>query len=87
MLIKRIITALVLIPAIIAAVFLLPSDYFNLFCAFFILVAGWEWVSISGVNDRILKVIFLVCLGLSMQAMGSWVDFIEYLVDELHNLD
>ncbi|HHZ71353.1 MAG TPA: phosphatidate cytidylyltransferase [Methylococcaceae bacterium] len=87
MLIKRIITALVLIPAIIAAVFLLPNDYFNLFCALFILVAGWEWVSISGVNDRIVKIIFLVFLGLSMQAMGSWVDLIEYLVDELHNLD
>lgn len=43
MLLPRILTALVLLPIVVGAVFFLERNFFACFAGLFFLVAGWEW--------------------------------------------
>lgn len=78
MLIKRIITALVLVPVIIWALFNLSAVYFEVFWGIFILFAAWEWTNLSG--SRIIgKVIFMTVLVLTIAWIMSWTMFLQLL--------
>ncbi|MGJ8693304.1 MAG: phosphatidate cytidylyltransferase [Thalassotalea sp.] len=51
MLIKRVLTALVLAPATIFAIFYLPLSYFALMLVILIAIGAWEWGPLMGFNS------------------------------------
>lgn len=62
MLKNRIFTALVLIPLIILAIFLLPPLSFLSVAMLITLLAGWEWAQIAGLEQPIKKTLYLLGL-------------------------
>lgn len=45
---RRVATAVVLVPAVVYGVLALPSAYFGLLMALFVLAGAWEWADLSG---------------------------------------
>ncbi len=50
MLKQRVITALVLAPVMVGGIFFLPQLPFELFIAFILVLAGWEWANLAGLT-------------------------------------
>lgn len=89
MLKSRILTACVLFPLVAAALFWLPPQGWNLFCAGLLAVAAWEWQSLSGMKGWLARIypalvplVFLLAwyglpgmmrVGLLNAAAGFWV--------------
>jgi phosphatidate cytidylyltransferase len=85
MLLQRILTALVLVPLAALAVFKLPADYFSLLWGVIILVAGWEWLKLSGVSNILVKILFLLAMAIVMLSVHFWTVILEILA-ELFNM-
>jgi phosphatidate cytidylyltransferase len=87
MLLQRILTALVLIPLIVVAVFYLPSNayfsYFSVVMAVIVLLAAWEWTNLIGVDKLWMKLLFLVLLVLPMVGVTLWTQFLELMAEVL----
>jgi len=62
MLLKRIITAAILIPLILAAIIYLPPLYFSLLVAVFILLGAWEWSVLIGLTKNSARIIYVLCI-------------------------
>ncbi|WP_199609292.1 phosphatidate cytidylyltransferase [Flocculibacter collagenilyticus] len=62
MLKQRIITALLLAPLVIAAIFYLPPLYFSLFIAVVITLGAWEWGPFMGFTSKVQRIAFCVLL-------------------------
>lgn len=77
MLLQRIITALILVPLVVLAVFKLPSEYFSLLVALVMLVAAWEWTNLIGINSLLKRGLFLFALILPMLWLHFWTQFLE----------
>ena len=77
MLLQRIITASILAPIIILAVFKLDSLQFPIFWGVIILIAGWEWVDLAGISKIYQKIIFLILLAFAMLGIHSWTWILE----------
>ncbi|PKM36438.1 MAG: phosphatidate cytidylyltransferase [Gammaproteobacteria bacterium HGW-Gammaproteobacteria-10] len=77
MLLQRIITALILAPLVVLAVYLLPIPYFTLIVALVMLVAAWEWTSLTGIDRPSMRILFLVLLILPMGGVYFWTYFLE----------
>lgn len=45
---RRVVTAVVLVPVVVYGVLWLPSVYFGLLMAVFVLAGAWEWADLSG---------------------------------------
>ncbi|MGR9115023.1 MAG: phosphatidate cytidylyltransferase [Gammaproteobacteria bacterium] len=79
MLLQRIITASILVPLVVLAVYLLPVHYFTLLLAFIILVAAWEWTGLIGLEKLLYKLLFLILLVLPMLGIYFWTYILEGL--------
>lgn len=77
MLLQRIITALILVPLVVLAVFQLPSEYFSLLVALVMLIAAWEWTNLIGINSPLKRGLFLFALILPMLWLHFWTQFLE----------
>lgn len=77
MLLQRIITALILVPLVVLAVFQLPSEYFSLLIGLITLLAAWEWTNLIGINSLFKRGLFLITLILPMVWMHFWTQFLE----------
>ncbi len=77
MLLQRIITALILVPLVVLAVFQLPSEYFSLLIGLITLLAAWEWTNLIGINSLFKRGLFLVVLILPMLWLHFWTQFLE----------
>lgn len=77
MLLQRIITALILVPLVVLAVFQLPSEYFSLLIGLITLVAAWEWTNLIGINSLIKRGLFILALILPMLWLHFWTQFLE----------
>lgn len=55
MLKQRILTACVLAPLALAGIFLLPLAYFQWFVLLILLLAGWEWANLCGLQQQGLR--------------------------------
>lgn len=84
MLLQRILTALVITPLVILAVFKLQPEYFSLLWGIILLVAAWEWSNLVGIDKLLLRILFLFPLIVFMLFIYLWTDFLE-LVAELFN--
>jgi phosphatidate cytidylyltransferase len=58
MLIPRIITALILTAFAVLLIFYVPTRYFALITALFLLVGAWEWSRLAGLNQLPFRVIY-----------------------------
>lgn len=84
MLLQRVITAAILVPLVVMAVFQLPTDYFSLIFGLIILMAAWEWSFLIGINVPSKKYLFLLGLLLPMLWIQFWTQFLEglqYLIE------
>lgn len=63
----RLLTAVILLPLLIAAILKLPFVYFASFVAVVTLLASWEWSALIGFNQQLLRFIFVL-----MIACGLW---------------
>ncbi|PPK69331.1 phosphatidate cytidylyltransferase [Methylobacter tundripaludum] len=77
MLLQRIITALILVPLVVLAVFQLPSEYFSLLIGLITLLAAWEWANLIGINSPLKRGLFLFALILPMLWLHFWTQFLE----------
>jgi phosphatidate cytidylyltransferase len=60
MLKQRVITAIILIPIILAAVYFLPPPYFCLFTALIALGGAWEWTNLMQIKTLARRWIYLL---------------------------
>ena len=67
----RIVTALVLLPIVLAAMFLLGRQAFALAAGVFFLAAGWEWSAMVGGLNKAGRVLWLLALAALMLA-AEW---------------
>ncbi|WP_176208308.1 phosphatidate cytidylyltransferase, partial [Salmonella enterica] len=65
----RLISAFVLIPAVIAALFLLPPVGFAIITLVVCMLAAWEWGQLSGFAARSQRVWLAVLCGLLLALM------------------
>ncbi len=65
----RIITALILIPIVIAALFLLPPLGFAILTLAVCMLAAWEWGQLSGFSSRSQRVWLAILCGFLLVAM------------------
>ncbi len=79
MLRQRVITAAILIPLIILAVFKLPADFFALLIGLIVLLGAWEWIQLAGINEPTKKYLFLLSIILPMLWIHFWTQFLEVL--------
>jgi len=79
MLLQRILTALVLAAVAISAIFMLPTLYFYLFIAVIVLIAAWEWATLTAMQKTSTKVLFLISLVLPMLGITFWTQILEVL--------
>lgn len=66
MLKQRIITAVILILVLAAAVLLLPTDYFALVFAIVSMVGAWEWCRLSGITTAWKHVFYAVAMFITL---------------------
>ncbi|MGR9072425.1 MAG: phosphatidate cytidylyltransferase, partial [Gammaproteobacteria bacterium] len=78
MLLKRVITALILAPLIILAVFKLSPENFSLLWGAVILLAAWEWAELSELQSRLGKIVYLVLFLLPMSVIYFWMEFLGF---------
>lgn len=89
MLRQRVITAAILVPLVVLAVFRLQVDYFSLIFALIILLAGWEWTQLIGITEKKSKFLFLAALIAPMLFIHLWTQFLEalqYLIETWQQL-
>jgi phosphatidate cytidylyltransferase len=77
MLLQRIITASILAPLVILAVFQLSSTYFSLVFGLIILVAAWEWGNLAGISSPVKRSLLLLALVLPMLGVHFWTQLLE----------
>lgn len=71
MLKKRILTAVLLIPPLVAALFYLPLTWITVLFGFFIVAAAWEWAGLSGLRRPLSRLTYAFCL-LLVGAVGVY---------------
>jgi phosphatidate cytidylyltransferase len=73
----RMLTALILLPVLIAGIFYLPLLYFGIVLGLLILMGAWEWSALADLNHLVSRVIYvaLIALGLIVSAFinTTWV--------------
>jgi phosphatidate cytidylyltransferase len=79
MLLQRIITASILAPLVVLAVFKLPTEYFSLVLALITLLAAWEWTNLAAMHSLYKRVLFLVALIVPMLGIHFWTQFLEIM--------
>jgi phosphatidate cytidylyltransferase len=84
MLLRRVLTASVLIPLVLLAVLKLPIDYFALVFGLITLLAAWEWTQLTGIQETKNKTLFYIGLVFPMLFIHFWTQFLEgsqYLIE------
>ncbi|MFQ5936224.1 MAG: phosphatidate cytidylyltransferase [Acidiferrobacterales bacterium] len=69
---RRALTALVLLPLVVAATTFLPSAWLAVFLGVFVVVAAWEWTILAGLNDIRWQVLYLLVL-VGLEVLAIWV--------------
>ena len=67
----RVLAALVMAPAAIAAILLLSTPWLAALAALVLLVGLWEWLKLAGVEDTLPRIV-LVGLNLSLMVLLVW---------------
>lgn len=79
MLLQRVITASILAPLVVLAIFQLPHLYFSFLWAAVMLAAAWEWTNLADVKSVLLKIVFLVLMLIPMAILQFWPQTLEII--------
>lgn len=92
MLKQRLLTACILIPLVLAAIYFLPPFYFFLIGCAIVAVAAWEWCLLANFNDLTIKLVSVIatlllaalvwCLPFELFILAGtllWISFIVAL--------
>jgi len=79
MLLQRVITALVLAPLVVLAIFKLPHLYFAIIWGIVMLIAAWEWTNLAEVKTTLGKCLFLLAMVIPMVLLQFWTQLLEVL--------
>lgn len=72
MLLQRVITALVLLPVLLALIWWAPTPWlFGVFCGVGLLMA-WEWTAFMGLTDQGKRYGYVLLMGLVLPLCGWW---------------
>jgi len=71
MLKQRIITALFLLPIVVGSILLLPVDFFAVIWAVIMSIAGYEWLKLSGIKNKLVLFLGLIVLN-ALFAASIW---------------
>lgn len=74
MLKQRVITAVLIVAALLAALALLPPHYLSLVFAALVLMAAWEWSDLSGLASVSARSAYVALCAVTMAAVAWWVD-------------
>lgn len=66
MLLQRVLTALVLIPLVVWGVLQASNDLFALILGAIILLCGWEWGRLTGINSVFVRLLYLAIMAAIM---------------------
>jgi len=81
MLYQRILTAIPLAAFVFWIIFFQPTTVFFYFLLFVVLVSGYEWARLSGVNNKILRLLFaLIITSLTWLVPQYMADTIQWLI-------
>ena len=69
----RLLTAFILGPLVIWAIFALPDSGFTAFVAVITLIGGWEWTRLAQVPGNIYKAVFLIVLSTILVAAWKYI--------------
>lgn len=75
MLKQRVLTALILIPLVVWAIFGLSTPVLSLLLAVLVLMGAWEWTRFVPLESQPFRVVFLLILGLCL--VGTWLLFMR----------
>lgn len=76
---KRTLTALILAPSIVLAIYILPFWPFLWLWTAVIALAAWEWAGLIGLKKTVPRAVFLTMLGALIALALLWPDLIEWL--------
>lgn len=72
MLLQRVITALVLLPILLALIWWAPTPWlYGAFCAVGLLMA-WEWTAFMGLTDKPKRYSYVALMAVVLPAAGAW---------------
>ncbi len=77
MLMQRILTACLLIPCVVAAVFFLPQPYYFGLTCFIVSLAAWEWAKLAGWKRTWQCYVYITCV---LSALSFSVFFTDYVI-------
>jgi phosphatidate cytidylyltransferase len=92
MLLQRILTALVLAPLIVVAIFYKPDPHlvlfsfvspFSIVMAMIVLIGAWEWTNLISMDKLWAKLLFLVMMIVPMVGITLWTQFLELMATVL----
>lgn len=70
MLYQRVLTALVLAPIMIGGIFFLPIEQFALFIGLIVVLGGWEWTKLAGIQSLARRSAYVI--GLMVLMLGFY---------------
>jgi len=79
MLLQRVITASVLAPLAVLAIFQLPHLYFAIIWGIILLIAAWEWTNLANVQSLAVKILFLILMVIPMGLLQFWTQLLEVI--------
>jgi len=62
MLKQRILTAVVVVPLLVGALFYLPLGWLTVLFGLFVAAAAWEWASLAGLQRLFTRMIYVACI-------------------------
>jgi len=83
MLLQRVITASVLAPLVVLAIFKLPHLYFAIIWGVVMLIAAWEWTNLAEVKSLLGKIVFLIAMIVPMVLLQFWTQVLEVIAQLL----
>lgn len=69
---RRTITALSLVPLVVAAVLWLPTLGFATLLSGVLLLAAWEWCGLAGLFNPVGRIVYLAAMALAMLLLWYW---------------
>lgn len=73
MLKQRIITALILIPITIWAIFGLPNIYLAWVLGLLVMMGAWEWTRMIPLRTTVMRLVYLALIGTALIATGMYI--------------
>jgi phosphatidate cytidylyltransferase len=76
MLKQRVVTALILVVALLAAILWLPAHGFEALVFLVFAIGAWEWSTLSGVSNRVVRTVYVLAVvvaGLLLSRLGQTV--------------